>query len=285
MTINIPTARRGSDLRRRLQRASAPLIVVGVLVVVTSIVFDLSRVWLFGGALIVGGLTLLFVRTEQSDREPLVVRPPVRGRWIAINSPATRVPSHGTRELGQAYAIDLVYAPDPEQVWKPVHRWPPARPARLFPGFGQPIVAPADGVVVAASGWQRDHWSRNSPLGLAYLMVEMVIRGLLSMLDGRLVLGNHVVLDLGDGVFAVLAHLRRGSLRVTSGDRVRAGDVLGECGNSGNTSEPHLHFHLMDRRQPVIAAGLPFSFDRYEADGEVRSGVPADQQAFVVTDG
>jgi Peptidase family M23 len=270
-----------SDLRRRLQRGSTPLVALGIIVVAVSVIADLGWFALAGGALIVGGLALLVLRTEQPDREPIVVRPPVRGRWIAINSPATRVPSHGTRELGQAYAIDLVHAPDPDVEWRPVHRWPPARRPESFPGFGVPIVAPADGVVAAASGWQRDHWSRNSPLGLAYLMAEMIIRALLSMLDGRFVIGNHVVLDLGDGVFAVFAHLRRGSLKVRRGDWVRAGDQLGECGNSGNTSEPHLHFHLMDRHRPVIAAGLPFSFDHYEADGEMQSGVPADKQAFV----
>ena len=59
--------------------------------------------------------------------------------------------------------------------------------------------------------------------------------------------GNHVVLDLGNGEYALLAHLQRGSVRVEAGDRVRAGDVLGLTGNSGNSSEPHLHFHVQDR--------------------------------------
>jgi murein DD-endopeptidase MepM/ murein hydrolase activator NlpD len=69
------------------------------------------------------------------------------------------------------------------------------------------------------------------------------------------VLGNHVVLDLGDGVYAVLAHLRHGSLRVAKGQRVRAGQQVAECGNSGNSTEPHLHFQLMDHRSVLFAAG------------------------------
>src|SRR5690606_30900013 len=111
----------------------------------------------------------------------------------------------------------------------------------------------------------------------------MIFRALLSLLTlspGRFVVGNAVVLDIGDGVYAVLAHLRRGSVRVRKGDRVRAGDVLGEVGNSGNSSEPHLHFHLMDRPRPGTAAGVPFAF-RYESDGEVRTGVPAGRRPFV----
>jgi murein DD-endopeptidase MepM/ murein hydrolase activator NlpD len=69
-----------------------------------------------------------------------------------------------------------------------------------------------------------------------------------------------VVLDLGDGVYAALAHLRRGSVQVTKGQRVTAGQQIAECGNSGNSSEPHLHFQLMDHAHASIAAGLPFTF-------------------------
>ncbi|HEX6338772.1 MAG TPA: M23 family metallopeptidase [Jiangellaceae bacterium] len=274
--------RRNSTLKRYAPRIAGPAIVLGVLMIVVNTVFSIGRVGFAGTALIVIGLALYFVRAEDLAREPVTVRPPVRGRWLAINSPASRVPSHGTRELGQTYAIDLVHQPDPRVRWRGVHRWPPARRPRTFPAFGQPIFAPADGVVVAASGWQRDHLSRNSVPGLVYLVPEMLVRGALSLLNGFFVIGNHVVLDLGDGVYAVLAHLKRRSLLVRVGDRVQAGQQLAECGNSGNTSEPHLHFHLMDHRRAAVAAGVPFDFDRYEIGGQVRSGVPANNEAFTV---
>jgi murein DD-endopeptidase MepM/ murein hydrolase activator NlpD len=77
-------------------------------------------------------------------------------------------------------------------------------------------------------------------------------------------LGNHVVLDMGDGIFAVLAHLRHGSVKVKKGQRIRAGQPLAECGNSGNSSEPHIHFQLMDNPRTALAAGLPFRFANYE---------------------
>ena len=87
------------------------------------------------------------------------------------------------------------------------------------------------------------------------------------------ILGNHVVLDLGGGVFAALAHLRRGSLLVRRGDRVAAGQQLAKCGNSGNSTEPHLHFQLMDHPSVLRAAGLPV---RFAAPGQplVRSPQP-----------
>ena len=91
--------------------------------------------------------------------------------------------------------------------------------------------------------------------------------------------GNHVMLDLGDGEYALLAHLRQGSVVVEAGQQVAAGDELGRCGNSGNTSEPHLHFHLQDA--PVFGEGdgLPAFFEHYTADGKpVARGEPVQGQ-------
>lgn len=267
--------------RRYVARIAMPLILVGVLAIVINDVFELG-IAVAGTALIVAGLALHFVRTERRDGTPITVTPPVRGRWIAINSPATRVPSHGTRELGQAFAIDLVHVPDESVSWKAIHGWPPARHPRTFAGFGRPILAPADGLVVAASGWQRDHWSRNSALGLVYLVAEMLLRSVSSLIGGHFVLGNHVILDLGNGTYAALAHLKRGSITVRRGGHVKAGDEIARCGNSGNTSEPHLHFQLMDHRWPALAVGLPFAFDAYEAGGRAGSGVPPANRPFTI---
>jgi len=85
----------------------------------------------------------------------------------------------------------------------------------------------------------------------------------------KAITGNHVMLDLGNGEYAMLAHLRQGSVAVKAGQRVVAGQELGRCGNSGNTSEPHLHFHLQDAPEFGQGNGLPAFFERYVADGEV----------------
>jgi murein DD-endopeptidase MepM/ murein hydrolase activator NlpD len=77
-----------------------------------------------------------------------------------------------------------------------------------------------------------------------------------------------VILDLGEGEFAVLAHLKNGSVRVAKGQRVERGAEIGRCGNSGNTTEPHLHFHLQDGAKFGTAEGLPAFFTDYVADGE-----------------
>src|SRR5699024_10987918 len=79
---------------------------------------------------------------------------------------------------------------------------------------------------------------------------------------------------------AVLAPLRRGSPTVQVGERVRAGQVIGRCGNSGSSSDPHVHFQLMDG--PVIdsARGLPFTWRHLDEAGAERQGVPANEELF-----
>jgi hypothetical protein len=242
-------------------------------------------------------LALAFVRPRGApDREPEVVAAPVRGRWTALNSPGTKVPSHGIRAYGQAYAIDIL------------HPRPPDAPAKLgwgigmrrpeaFPTFGAPVLAVADGTVVKVSGRQRDHRSRESWPAIAYMMTaEGAVR---EIVGAGLVLGNHVVVDHGDGVYAAYAHLRRGSPLVAEGDRVQAGQQLAEVGNSGNTTEPHLHVQLMDRPVVTAAAGVPFrwkdieivpdqtdpSYARGPVSTTIEPGLPADGQVFVAGHG
>jgi murein DD-endopeptidase MepM/ murein hydrolase activator NlpD len=121
--------------------------------------------------------------------------------------------------------------------------------------FGLRIVAPGDGVVVSIANDVAD----NEP----------------GVMNPRQALGNHVILDHGNGEFSFLAHFQKGSVRVAVGDEVVRGDLLGLAGNSGNTSEPHLHYHL--QTTPVFnrGEGLPSQFLGYRADGvSVERGEP-----------
>lgn len=247
-------------------------------------------------------------RSAAANPRPAVkVDPPVSGRWVALNSPANRVPSHRTHGYGQTYAIDIVAEPEPEPVpeteteadpragigvaecggvrgglSRPKFRyfWPVARRNQHFPAFGAPLLAVADGTVVHASQGRRDHLSRNSGPALIYLMlIEAFVRDVRG--PGGIV-GNHLVLDLGDGTYAMYAHLRRGSLRVRVGEGVRAGQVLAECGNSGNSTEPHVHFQLMDDPDLDVAVGIPFTWRGIglPANGEpFTAGEPAGRRA------
>ena len=98
-------------------------------------------------------------------------------------------------------------------------------------------------------------------------------------MDSEHAAGNHVVLDLGHGEYALIAHLERGSVVVKVGDRVRTGQLLGRCGNSGNTSEPHVHIHVQDGPILFLYKGLPVEFSDYFADGKrVAHGIPLQGQ-------
>jgi murein DD-endopeptidase MepM/ murein hydrolase activator NlpD len=83
------------------------------------------------------------------------------------------------------------------------------------------------------------------------------------------VLGNHVILDLGAGVYAFYAHIEKGSIRVAEGQHVKRGDVLGKLGNSGNTSAPHLHFHLMEGPSALASNGIPYLIDSFALAGKI----------------
>ena len=101
------------------------------------------------------------------------------------------------------------------------------------------------------------------------MLVEASVR---DMTGAHRIVGNHVVLDLGDGTYAAYAHVRNGSLQVKAGDTVREGQTLARCGNSGNSTEPHVHFQLMDHPDLDVARGIPFTWRGV--------GVPANGEAF-----
>jgi hypothetical protein len=218
---------------------------------------------------------LVALRAGAVRREPRLVVSPVSGRWVAMNSPADRVPSHGVHVYGQSYAVDLVHEP-PHGERPRLGMWPLARRPTDFPAFGQPVHAPVQGSIVRVHDRERDHWSRNSWLGVVYMLVEGVLR---EVTGPSRILGNHVVIRTDDGTYAVLAHLRRRSVQVHKGEHVQAGDHIAACGNSGNSSEPHLHLQLMDHPNVLVAAGLPMSFV-YQVDGNSHSGIPPGKTAF-----
>ncbi|MBB6173591.1 hypothetical protein HNR23_003651 [Nocardiopsis mwathae] len=240
-----------------------------------------SPLWITGVLLlIVGGMmrwSLTRWQRPTGGRAPVTVRMPVKGRWVALNGPATRVPSH-THSHAQTYAIDLIHLPTEGPEAPPFTRvWPLAHRPEHYPSFGQPVLAPADGVVVATASRMRDHLSRTSLPAHAFFYLESFVRGLGWPCH---LWGNYVLLEIGDGVVAGFAHLRRGSVRVAPGDRVQAGQQIAECGNSGNSTEPHLHFQLMDGPDSATARGIPFSWSYRDDSGATHIGVPEDTARF-----
>ncbi|MGY1839988.1 MULTISPECIES: M23 family metallopeptidase [unclassified Modestobacter] len=194
-----------------------------------------------------------------SGSDGVVLRLPFHGTWRAVNSPARRVPSHGSHLFATTYAIDFV-AVAGEQTAR-TRDWRTAlatEPPERFVAFGRPVLSPTAGRVVTVHDGEPDHAARRSaPARVSYALTQARrARG-----GAGALAGNHVVIVLADGGgFVVLAHLRRGSIRVAAGQPVAAGDQLAECGNSGNSTQPHVHLQVMDDADPFRARGLPMAF-------------------------
>lgn len=201
---------------------------------------------------------------ESSPALPAVdVSLPFAGRWKVENSPKRRVPSHGTTFLGTAYAIDFVGVGDHDRT-APGVTWRTAfatEPPEQFFGFGREILAPVTGTVAAVHQGEQDHDARRSPFALVpYAM------GQASRLRQGLgnITGNCVIIRAeGSGAFVAVMHLRAGSIRVSIGQEVMEGEHIADCGNSGNSTQPHVHLQAMDRLDPWTARGLPLRIGRY----------------------
>lgn len=193
-------------------------------------------------------------------RGVLVISPPLRGGpWLAANGPSNRsghrralITVNGTPAIAQRFAIDYVMLNDSNTT---------SRGDRLknesYGAEGQDALAVADGHVVAV----KDSIPENVP-GIHSRAVPITL---------ETVGGNHVILDIGGGRYAFYAHLKPGSIGVKLGDRVRRGRIIGLVGNSGNSTEPHLHFHVSDANSPLGSEGIPYAYDRYERVGSCRS--------------
>lgn len=166
---------------------------------------------------------------------------PFAGEWYVYWGGRTLMQNYHAVNQAQRFASDLVirkdgasFAGDPSQLAS-YHCW------------DTPILAPADGTIVTAVSNMPD-----LPIGQT---------------DPRNPAGNHVVIDLGNGEFAFLAHFRQGSVAVKPGGHVSRGQEVARCGNSGNTSEPHLHFHLQTTPDLTSGEGLPAIFESFLAGG------------------
>ena len=169
------------------------------------------------------------------------------------------IPVGGKARIAQRFAIDWV------QIMDGRTNAGDRDDNSTYHAWGQDALAVADGIVVAI----KDSIPENVP-GISSRAVPITL---------ETVGGNYVIIDIGESRYAFYAHLQPGSLRVTVGDRVRRGDVVGLVGNSGNSTEPHLHFHIADAPSPLGAEGVPYLFDRFEITGRT-AGVGSRPEMF-----
>ncbi|HMD39674.1 MAG TPA: M23 family metallopeptidase [Candidatus Acidoferrum sp.] len=204
-------------------------------------------------------------------RGAIAISSPLRGdHWLAANGPSNTsghrkalIPIDGHAAISQRFAIDWVRLRDDGKTFQGDEK-----DNKNYLAYGNDAVAVADGVVTET----KDGIPENIP-GANSRAVPITL---------ETVGGNHVILDIGGGHFAFYAHLQPGSLRVKLGDKVRRGQVLGLVGNSGNSTEPHLHFHIENGNSPLGAEGLPYSLASFEVAGTGWGWKPADAKGPAV---
>jgi len=181
---------------------------------------------------------------------------PFTGRWLTQNSPVNRVPSHGTTRYASAFAIDFVGVDEagrsaPITVMSLFRPEPPTR----FVGFGRPVLAPANGVVVAVHDTEPDHAAFRGLPSLGYALG----RARRATAGWPALAGNHLMIQTGAGPVAVLCHLQQDSIRVRLGEHVTVGQVVAHCGNTGNSTEPHLHLQAISNVAVTTATAVPIT--------------------------
>lgn len=189
---------------------------------------------------------------------PQIGPPLAGGGWVAVNGCCDEAGAHRPSGLGcnggiyfaQRFAIDWMrldkagrlVSGDPSDV-------------HHYADYGADVLAVADGSVVDTLSSLDDQKPGTLPDP--------------STINIQNVDGNHIVIDLGDGVYAFYAHLQKNSVQVAVGQRVKRGQVLAKLGNTGNTSGPHLHFHLMESPSVLCSNGIPYTIDSFALAGQV----------------
>lgn len=189
---------------------------------------------------------------------------PLRGVWFARSIP--NITSHHRWNAQTEFALDF---------WKLDTLGSPSRGGGDAPtdyyGYGQPVLAAADGKVVAAeNGATQDYATRRQRPGESEdtyrQRVTQYNMGLMISDPHRGVIGNYVVIQHANGEYSAYGHLKSGSVTVTPGTSVTRGHQIGEVGDTGDSPLVHLHFQISDGPDPLAARSIPFRFTDIESD-------------------
>jgi murein DD-endopeptidase MepM/ murein hydrolase activator NlpD len=165
------------------------------------------------------------------ERNATLMRLPVNGEWYVLWGGATEDQNRHVRTRSQRRALDLLIRDAQGKSFQGE-----GKRNEDYYAYGKEVLAPADGTVILAIDGVPDN-KPDSP-------------------NNFLSLGNCIMIQHAESEFSVLAHLQPGSLRVKTGSPVKLGQLIARCGNSGNSSEPHLHFHL--QHLPLLQEGIGF---------------------------
>jgi Peptidase family M23 len=195
---------------------------------------------------------------------PRVIGPPLRGsNWVALNGCCDPgwphrdaiLPANMRLNNSQRFAIDWMRTDDDGDFYAGDRT-----NNESYAGYATPVYAVADGTVTETE----DDMDANAPGILPASDPVLAAKLTVENIDG-----NHIIMDIGDGMYAMYAHLIKGSLLVKPGDKVKKGQQIAQLGNTGNSNAPHLHFQLMNGPSLLEADGIPYALDAFGYQGQL----------------
>lgn len=181
---------------------------------------------------------------------------PLHGRWW--NAAGASFQSHHRWTPMEEFAFDLIRL-GPDQT---THRRDGTRFEDYY-SYGEPVFAAAPGrVVFIISDQQEDPHAMRQPGETLEAYFDRLRQDQMTRLAGGAagIGGNQIMIDHGNGEFSFYGHLKPGSLRVHVGDQVERGQRIAAVGSSGNSTEPHLHFHVCDGADLLTCRGIPVTW-------------------------
>jgi len=182
-------------------------------------------------------LAIAIIGFTVSRADAAEYRLPFDGRWFVMAGGDTRNVNHHMVERSQWFGIDFMKTGG---VTNRSIVKSDGKTLDDYYSWGQPVLAPVAGVVRKVHDGDPDN-----PIGTR---------------DKRNAFGNYVVIEAGPREFVYLAHFQKGTVVVKEGEKVQAGQLLGNCGNSGNTDGPHIHMHVQNQLAPYSGAGQNIAF-------------------------
>lgn len=198
-----------------------------------------------------------------TDNSKIIGSLPFSGKWIVGKTPAKKIPSHGTNLFGVTYAYDFMAVNEKNRVSSKIrlNTLFGTEDPKEFYSFGKSIYSPINGKVIKIHDGEIDQKVRRSLFaGIPYLLTQYqrVKKGIND------VAGNYIIIQPINSLnFICIVHIKKESFVVKEGDNILEGDKIAECGNSGNSIQPHIHIQAMDSLDPYTTKGIPLYFNQF----------------------
>ena len=182
----------------------------------------------------------------KTERNVTKMSLPFKGEWYVTWGGDTKELNYHVESEAQKNAFDILVKDEKGSSFKT-----DGKDNKDYYAFGKELIAPCDGeVVMAVDGIKDNKPGEMNPIFLT---------------------GNCIILKTAANEYLLFAHFRQHSVKVKEGQKVKRGEPLGQCGNSGNSSEPHLHFHIQNVEDMNKATGVKCYFDKIMVNGRLKT--------------